>query len=109
MAKKAISKTKSGKASGKTAIDLVRELANSIVNEGVVPAGWEISSIANSYMCAALERGNYRGSKLLENVMKVVEGIVVRLVRDKVNIDDMQFGFMPGRGTTDAMYLLRQL
>ena len=40
--------------------------------------------------------------------MKVVERIVEKLVR-KVNIDDMQFGFMPGCGTTDAIFLVKQM
>ena len=55
------------------------------------------------------EQGDHRGSKLLEHVMKVLERIVEGLVREKVNIDDMQFGFIPGHGTTDAIYLMRQL
>ena len=27
----------------------------------------------------------------------------------KVNIDDMQFGFMSGKGTVDAIFIVRQL
>ena len=36
------------------------ELANSIVNECVIPADWDVSSIVNSYKGKgdALERGN---------------------------------------------------
>ena len=30
-------------------------------------------------------------------------------MRRIVKIDDMQFGFMPGRGTTDAIFIVRQL
>ena len=30
-------------------------------------------------------------------------------MRRNVIIDDMQFGFMPGRGTTDAIFIVRQL
>ena len=41
--------------------------------------------------------------------MKVVERIIETLIRDCISIDDMQFGFMPGRGTTDAIFILRQL
>ena len=93
-------------ASGETGVDLVTELSNSIVDEGVVPADLEVSSIVNSYKGkgGALEQGNYRGLKLLEHVIKVVERIVGRLVREKVNIDDMQFGFIPGHGTTGAIF-----
>ena len=57
----------------------------------------------------ALERGNYRGLKLTEQVMKVPERIVNGLIRQVVSIDDSQFGFVPGRGTTDAIFVIRQL
>ena len=54
-------------------------------------------------------RGNYRDLKRLEHVMKVDERNEERLVREKDNIDNMQFGFMPGHGTTDIIFLVRQL
>ena len=57
----------------------------------------------------ALERGNYRGLKLTEQVMKVLERIVDGLIRQVVSIDDSKFGFVPGRGTTDAIFVVRQL
>ena len=56
-----------------------------------------------------MERGNYRGLKLLDHVLKVIERVVEKIMREQVDIDDMQFGFMPGRGTTDATVILRQL
>ena len=57
----------------------------------------------------ALERGNYCSLKLTEQVMKVLERIVDGLIRQMVSIDDSQFGFVPGRGTTDAIFVVRQL
>ena len=41
--------------------------------------------------------------------MKVLERIVDGLIRQLVSIDDSQFGFVPGRGTTDAIFVVRQL
>ena len=41
--------------------------------------------------------------------MKVLERIVDSLIRQLVSIDDSQFGFIPGRGTTDAIFVVRQL
>ena len=41
--------------------------------------------------------------------MKVLERIVDGLIRQIVSIDDSQFGFVPVRGTTDAIFVVRQL
>ena len=41
--------------------------------------------------------------------MKVLERIVDSLIRQMVAIDYSQFGFVPGRGTTDAIFVVRQL
>ena len=47
--------------------------------------------------------------KLLEHGMKVLERILDKRLRQRINVDDMQCGFMPGRGTIDAIFILRQL
>ena len=41
--------------------------------------------------------------------MKVLERMVEGLIRQRVEIDEMQCGFMSGRGTTDAIFIVRQL
>ena len=50
-----------------------------------------------------------QGLKLTEQAMKILERIVDGLIRQVVSIDDSQFGFVPGRGTTDAIFVVRQL
>ena len=124
MVKKAISKMKSGKAAGplgivvemiKAAADtgatMIRDLATAIICDGKVPTDWEQSFIVCLYKGKgdALDRGNYRGLKLTEQAMKILERIVDGLIRQMVSIDDSQFGFVPGRGTTDAIFVVRQL
>jgi len=47
----------------------------------------------------------YRAIKLLEHAMKVIERVFERRIREKI----MQFGFMPGKGTTDAIFTVRQM
>ena len=41
--------------------------------------------------------------------MKVLERVVEGLVRQRVEIDEMQCGFMSGHCTTDAIFIVRQL
>ena len=41
--------------------------------------------------------------------MKILERIVDGLIRQVVSIDNSQFGFVPGRGTTDAIFVVLQL
>jgi len=56
-----------------------------------------------------MECGSYRGIKLLEHAMKVVERIFEDRIRQQIDIDDMQFGFMKGKGTTDAIFIVTQM
>ena len=53
--------------------------------------------------------GNYRGIKLMSHTMKVWKRIIEARLTDKVEISEQQYGFMPGKGTTDAMFALRML
>ena len=41
--------------------------------------------------------------------MKIWERIIERRFREDTTIGDEQFGFMPGRGTTDVIFAVRQL
>ena len=53
--------------------------------------------------------GNYRGIKLMTHTMKMSERIIESRIWKKVTIAEQQFGFMPGRSTTDAIFCLRML
>ena len=41
--------------------------------------------------------------------MKVLKRILEKRLRQLINIDEMQYGFMPGYGATDAIFMLRQV
>ena len=45
----------------------------------------------------------------MEHAMKVVERIFEHRIPQQIEIDDMQFGFMKGKGTTDAIFMARQM
>ena len=101
MVVKAITKMKTGKAagpsgivaemlkaSGDTGARLVADLANDMVRNGVIPSDWEDSFIINIYKGKgdALERGNYRGLKLLDHVMKGMERVIEKIIRERISI-----------------------
>jgi len=120
----AIAKSKSGKAAGPSGIVVemlkasgeagklwVTDVCNKVVMEGCIPEDWRRSWMVNVYKGKgdALECGSYRGIKLLDQVMKVLERVIEVRVRNKVKVDGMQFGFSSGRGTTDAIFIVRQV
>ena len=45
----------------------------------------------------------------MSHTMKIWERIIGRRLREETTIGDEQFGFMPGRGKTDAIFAVRQL
>ena len=124
MVKKAISQMKAGKAPGPSGMvemiqaagdmgaSMICDLAAAIIRDG--KHDWEQSFIVCLYKGKgdALERGIQivvSRLKLTEQVMKILEKTVDGLIRQLVSIDDSQFGFVPGRGTTDAIFVVRQL
>ena len=99
------------KAAGKKGIKRLTELCNQVVREGAIPREWELSTLIPIFKGKGdpMECGSYRAVKLLEHGMKVLEGVLEKRLRQKVKIDDMQFGFVPGKGTVDAIFMVRQL
>ena len=72
-----------------------------------MPSDWEIGVVINCFKGKgdAVERGNFRVLKLLDHLMKVFARVIEKYIREAVNIDDMQFGFMPGKGTMGAIFI----
>src|SRR3989441_2857558 len=118
----AIGKAKSGKAAGPSGVaadmlkaagaargNWVTDICNEVVRSGVVPGDWRRSWMVNVYKGKGntLECSSYRGIKLLDHVLKVLERVLEAWLRKTVKIDDMQFGFSPGKGTTDAIFIVR--
>ena len=87
-------------------------IAEAVFSSGDIPEDWKKSLILNLHKEKrdAPDRGNYRGLKLTDQVMKLLERTLDLYIRTMVDIDEMQFGFMPGRGTTDdAIFIVRQM
>ena len=99
------------KAAGGFGSRWMTDLINNIVKEGCLSDDWRKSSLI--LVCKGkgdpLVCGSYRAIKLLEQPMKVLEKVLENRIRCQVSIDNMQFGFMPGKGTTDAIFIMRQV
>ena len=93
MVKKAISKLKSGKAEGPSGIvvemikaacytgaTMICDLATGISCDGKVPTYWEQSFCLYMGNGDALDIGSYRGLKLTDQAMKILERIVDGLI-----------------------------
>ena len=121
---KAIGDNKEGKASsttevvtemlnkmGKNGEVRLCEIYNAMLKSGEIPEDFKRSVLCPIYKGKGdvLFGGSYRGIKLLEHAMKIYERIIESRIRKEINIDPMQFGFMPGKGTTDGIFLLRQM
>ena len=97
------------KANGTETVTAISELVNLIIYEENITGEWKYSFIINCYKGKgdATDCGNYRGLKLLEHVMKVLERVFESCICSQVDINNMQFGLMSGCSTKDAyMYPL---
>ena len=72
---------------------------------------WMLSSLVPIFKKKGdpLNPNFYRGIKLSENAFKLYEKVLDGRLREVVDIDKMQYGFIPGRGNVDAVFVLRRL
>ena len=87
------------------------ELCNQVIREGAIPREWELSTLIPIFKGKddPMKCSSYRTVKLLEHGMKVLEEVLEKRLRQKMKIDNMQFGFVPGKGTVDVIFMVRQL
>ncbi|GFR73286.1 RNA-directed DNA polymerase from mobile element jockey-like [Elysia marginata] len=115
---KAMKKGKAARCSGvstdmikvleESGVDIMVDIIETVWEEEEMPEDWKQSEIVPIYKQKGdpLDCGNI---KLLEYGMKIREKIIEGRLRKTVEIDPMQFGFMPGRGTTDAVFTMQQI
>ena len=67
----------------------------------MIPADWEKRFILNLHKGKGEDQCNY--------VMQLLEWVLDFYIHEMVNIDEMQFAFVPGRDNTDAIFIVRCL
>jgi len=98
-------------ATADTGTQWILDLFNGILKEGCIPEDWKSSVLLPIYKGKGdpMECGSYREIKLFKCAMKVVERIFEHKIRHQIDRDDMQFGFMKGKGIIDSIFIVRQM
>jgi len=80
-------------ATGDTGTQWLLDLCNGIAKEGCIPEDWKSSVVLPVYKGKGdpMGCGSYRGIKLLEHAMKVIERIFEHRIRQQIETDDMQY------------------
>ncbi|KAM1766551.1 hypothetical protein ACFX12_044752 [Malus domestica] len=99
------------KVLGETGITWLTNLFNRILKTKKMPNEWRMSTLVPIYKNKGDVQNcmNYRGIKLMSHTMKLWERVIEHRSRQETRVSDNQFGFMPGRSTMEAIYLLRRL
>ena len=84
---------------------------NNILGTNKMPNDWRNSRMVHIFKGNGdvLECNNYRGIKLMSRTMKLWERIIEARLREITNIADNQFGFRPGKSTTEPIFALRMV
>ena len=96
---------------GEEGIRWLTNLFNVIWRLHRIPEEWRRSTLIPVYKNKGDTQacGNYRGIKLLSHTIKLWERVIEKRIRQEVLIREHEFGFMPGRSTTEAIHVLRRL
>ncbi|KAK3515161.1 hypothetical protein QTP70_008184 [Hemibagrus guttatus] len=122
--RKALKRMKSGKAVGpddilvevwkclgEAAVEFLTSLFNRVLESERIPEEWRRSVLVPIFKNKGDVQScsNYRGIKLMSHTMKLWERVVEARLRKVVEICEQQYGFMPRKSTTDAIFALRIL
>ncbi|KAK3531499.1 hypothetical protein QTP70_023281 [Hemibagrus guttatus] len=122
--RKALKRMKSGKAVGpddipvevwkclgEAAVEFFTSLFNRVLESEKMPEEWRRSVLVPIFKNKGDVQScsNYRGIKLMSHTMKLWERVVEARLREVVEICEQQYGFMPRKSTTDAIFALRIL
>jgi len=99
------------KCLGEKAIDFLAGLFNRVLECERMPEEWRKSVLVPIFKNKGDVQScsDYRGIKLMSHTMKLWERIVEARLRETVEICEQQYGFMPRKSTTDAIFALRML
>ena len=97
-------------ASGETVIKVVIKLCQRVLDGRVMPDEWKTNEIAPIFKEKGelMSCGSYRGVKLLEHAMRIVERVLERRIQTLIKLNKMQFRFMPGKREMDAIFIVRR-
>ncbi|KAK3529612.1 hypothetical protein QTP70_032034, partial [Hemibagrus guttatus] len=122
--RKALKRMKSGKAVGpddipvevwkclgEAAVEFLTSLFNRVLESERMPEEWRRSVLVPIFKNKGDVQScsNYRGIKLMSHTMKLWERVVEARLRKVVDVCEQQYGFMPRKSTTDAIFALRIL
>ena len=95
------------KSLGEEGVDILLDLLQKIFEQEKMPEEWRDSVTVPIFKEKGdiQDCGNYRGLKMISHIMKICERVIDRRLREETSIGEEQFGFMPGRGTTDAIII----
>ena len=122
--KEALKRMKGGKATGPDGIPVevwrclgdiaivwLTKLFNRIFRSNKMPEEWRRSILVPIYKNKGDIQSctNYRGIKLMSHTMKLWERVIEHRLRGMTRVTMNQFGFMPGRSTIEAIFLIRHV
>ena len=91
-------------------VDHLKETMNIVMQDGM-PRNWKISRLVPIYKGkgSILECNAYRGITLMSLTMKLAERLIEARLRDITEIANNQYGFRPGKSTTEPIFVLRMM
>ena len=94
-------------AGGRITEEVMLQLCQQVLDGKGIPDEWKTSTVVPIFKEKGdmMNCGSHRGVKLLEHSIKIIERVLER-IQALVDFDEAQFGFMPGKGTMDALFLV---